>query len=189
MGVFCALLVWLAIVCVVEPKSQTTNATDTRMDELYTRLEKRGLALERTHEEAEIDTSAPAQLSKLNDTNLEERVQALEFQLSKMESQSQENVNPLLHNDTNLEERVQALEFQMENVHEDMTVIEGEISVINTEQDIQTVTAVTDDLQTSVVSLQETDAGIIEDINQLTEVDGTLDSRLSQLEVGVSDAK
>ena len=43
----------------------------------------------------------------------------------------------LMQNDTSLEERVQALEFQMENVHEDMTVIEGEISVINTEQDLQ----------------------------------------------------
>ena len=40
-------------------------------------------------------------------------------------------------NETNLEERVQALEFQMENVHEDITVIEGEITVINSEQDLQ----------------------------------------------------
>ena len=34
-----------------------------------------------------------------------------------------------------------------------------------------------------MVSLQETDAGLIEDISQLSEVDGTLDSRLSRLEV------
>ena len=45
------------------------------------------------------------------------------------------------------------------------------------------LTAVTDDLQVSVVSLQETDAGLMEDIGQPTEVDRTLDFRLSQLEV------
>ena len=45
------------------------------------------------------------------------------------------------------------------------------------------LTAVTDELQVSVTSLQETDAGLMEDIAQQSEVDGTLDSRLSQLEV------
>ena len=44
------------------------------------------------------------------------------------------------------------------------------------------LTAVTDDLQVSVVSLQETDAGLMEDIAQLDEADSNLDSRLSKLE-------
>ena len=137
--------------------------------------------------------------SQQNDRSLRDRVLALELKLAKADSQ--------LQNDTNLEERVEALEFQMEN--EDITLIEGEISVINSEQNLHhtqiqqiendinevqgglevitgtvtELTAVTDDLQASVVSLQETDAGLTEDIAQLTEAEGTLDSRLSQLEV------
>ena len=162
MGVFCFTVVFLALVCIAEPKLQSTKAEETNRDELYARLEKRVLALERAQEETKSDISTQS----------------------------------LMQNDTSLEERVQALEFQMENVHEDMTVIEGEISVINSEQDlqdtqlqiieedVQEVTAVTDDLQMSVTSLQETDAGLLEDITQLTEVDGSLDSRLSKLEVG-----
>ena len=141
--------------------------------------------------------------------DLEKRFAAMELKLANIEKEGDKSADASLLNDTNLEERVQALEFQMENVHEDITVIGGEISVINSEQDLQDtqiqqiendiveiqsglevitgtvteLTAVTDDLQTSVVSLQETDAGLTEDITQLTETDGELDSRLSQLEV------
>ena len=111
-------------------------------------------------------------------------------QLAKADSENQASVASLLLSYMNLEERVQALELQMQNVHEDITVIEGEISETNSEQDLQDtqiqqiekdineiqgglgviggtvteLTAVTDDLQTSVVSLQETDAGLTEDI-------------------------
>ena len=125
-----------------------------------------------------------------------------------IESKSEASADSLLQNDTNLEERVKALEFQMENVHEDIIVIGSEITVINSEQDFQDtqiqqiendiveiqsglevimgtvteLTAVTDDLQVSVVSLQETDAEVMEDVNQLVEADSNLDSRLSKLE-------
>ena len=125
---------------------------------------------------------------------MEKRFAALELKLANGREGGKSAIS-LLQNDTNLEERVQDLKFQMENVHEDMTVIEGEIYVINSEQDlqdtqlqiieedIQAVTAVTDDLQGSVTSLQETDVGLMEDITGLTETDGILDSRLSQLEL------
>ena len=172
-------------------------------------------------------------------------------QLAKAYSENQASVASLLLSYMNLEERVQALELQMQNVHEDITLIEGEISETNSEQDLQDtqiqqiekdineiqgglgviggtvteltavtddlqlslvllqekdaglseelsklntsvtmvtenvegLTGITDDLQVSVVTLQETDADLMEDIAQLTEGDGTLDSRLSQLEV------
>ena len=61
--------------------------------------------------------------------NLEKRFAALELKLE--HGEGGKSPESLLQNDTNLEERVKALEFQMENVHEDMTVIEGEISAIN----------------------------------------------------------
>ena len=125
-----------------------------------------------------------------------------------IESKSEASADSLLQNDTNLEERVKALEFQMENVHEDIIVIGSEITVINSEQDFQDtqiqqiendiveiqsglevimgtvteLTAVTDDLQVSVVSFQETDAEVMEDVTQLVEADSNLDSRLSKLE-------
>ena len=175
MGIFCTLPICIAIATIVEPKSQISNGEERDVHKLLVSLEKRVLALEQTPKKTENDKSVVASML----------------------------------NDTNLEERVQALEFQMENVHEDITVIDGEFSVINSEQDLQDtqiqqiendinniqggldvitgtiteLTTVTDDLQTSVVSLQETDAGLMEDVAQLTEVDGTLDSRLSRLEV------
>ena len=96
-------------------------------------------------------------------------------------------------NDTTLEERVQALEFQTENVHEDITVIEGEITVINSEQivqntQIQQIENDINEVQVAVLSLQQTDVGLTEDIVQLNEVDASLDSRLSELEVDGSFA-
>ena len=161
MGITCAFFIYLAIAGIAATKTKIRNEEETSILKMCTNLQKRVLALERAQEEKERDDSSGLSM----------------------------------FNDTNLEERVQALEFQMENVHEDMTVIEGEISVINSEQDlqdtqlqiieedVQAVTAATDDLQVSVVSLQETDAGLMDDIAQLSEVDGTLDSRLSRLEV------
>ena len=132
-------------------------------------------------------------------TNLQKRVLALERAQDEREIDISSGL--LMSNDTNLEERVQALEFQMENVHEDMTVIEGEISVINSEQDlqdtqlqiieedVQTVTAVTDDLQTSVVSLEEDVQkievdieGITGTINELTSVTNDLQSSVVSLQ-------
>ena len=175
MGIFFAVVVCIAIVGIAEPKSQNFNGEERDVHKLLASLEKRVLALEQTPKKTENDNPAGASIM----------------------------------NDTNLEERVQALEFQMENVHEDITVIGGEISVINSEQDLQDthiqqienditeiqgglevitgtvteLTAVTGDLQVSVVSLQETDAGLVQDISQLNEVDISLDSRLSGLEV------
>ena len=90
------------------------------------------------------------------DTDFEKRFAALELKLANVAKQCDKSADFL--NNTDLEERVQALEFQMENVHEDLTVIEGEISVINSEQDlqdtqlqiieedVQSVTSVTDDI-------------------------------------------
>ena len=184
MGIFCAVIVCLAIIGIAEPKSQITNEEETGIHKLYTDLEK--------------------------------RFAALELKLANVERESDKSADFLLQNDTNLEERVQALEFQMENVHEDMTVIEGEISVINSEQDlqdtqlqiveedVQSATAVTDDLQLSVVSIEENVQtievnieGITGNINELKnitddlqtsvvsleETDASLVSRLSELEV------
>ena len=114
-------------------------------------------------------------------------------QLAKAESKNQASVASLLLSYMNLEERVQALELQMENVHEDITVIEGEISETNSEQDLQDtqiqqiendineiqgglevitgtvteMTAVTDDLQLSVVSLQEKNEGLSKELSKL----------------------
>ena len=175
MGLFCAVIVCIAIATIVESKSQISNGEKRDVYKLLASLEKRVVALEQIPKNPENDNPAGASIM----------------------------------NDTTLEERVQALEFQMENVHEDITVIEGEISVINSEPDLKDtqiqhiendineiqgglevitgtiteLTAVTDDLQLSVVSLQETDVGLVQDIAQLNEVDTSFDSRLSGLEV------
>ena len=197
MGLFCTVVVCIAIATIVEPKSQISDGEERDVHKLLASLEKRVLALERAQEETERDNTERPMM--LNDVDLEERVQALEVILAKGEDKS---LASLLQNDSNLEERVEALESQME-------IVEGEISIIDAEQDLQDtqiqlnenniqdlnvdiegitgtvteLTAVTDDLQVSMVSLQETDTGLIEDIAQLTEVDETFDSRLSQLEV------
>ena len=147
---------------------------------------------------------------------LRDKVESLTASLKNLELKMAKltPADSLLQND--LEERVQALESQMGNVHEDINAIGGEISVINTEQDLQDtqiqqtendineiqgglevntgtvaeLTAVTDDLQVSVLSLQETNATLVENIDELSvelnsasDAISSLDSRVSQGEL------
>ena len=159
MDIFCIIVTCLAIVSMAEPKVPNSEGAETDIHKLYASLEKRFIALEQEQEAIRKD-------------NL-----AVHLKL----------------NDKTLEERVQALEFQMENVHEDITVIKGEITVINSEQivqytQIQQIENDINEVQVAVLSLQETDVGLTEDIVQLNEVDASLDSRLSELEVDGSFA-
>ena len=94
----------------------------------------------------------------------------------------------LEHLNENVEELSDDLQELVRTLQETDTGLSEELSKFNTSvtmvtENVEELTEVTDELLVSLVSLRETDAGLVEDIVQLTEADSNLDSRLSQLEV------
>ena len=193
MGLFCGLVVCLAIVSIDGTKSQSTNEEETDIRKLYAYVEKKFAALEHKLTNGEKENDA----SLLNDTNLEARVQALEFQME------------------NVHEDITAINTEVADLEEDteaqITIIQADISVLNSEQNLQdaqiveiensvetieidvarigeleasllevndsltsefdilseTVGELSDDLQKSVTALQNTDTELSEDISNL----------------------
>ena len=84
--------------------------------------------------------------------------------------------------ETSLTEVNDSLTSELESLKKTVDELSDDLqqSVTILQEDVDGLTVATDDL---LVSFQETDAGLMDDIAQLSEVDGTLDSRLSQLEV------
>ena len=119
----------------------------------------------------------------IQDTQLlaiENSVEAIEVDVARIE-----DVETSL---SEVNESVIAVDNELGSLTEDVTRLNHSLTTMSEDlervtEDVQELTDITDDLLVSVVSLQETDAGLMEDITQLTEIDGELDSRVSQLEV------
>ena len=87
--------------------------------------------------------------------------------------------------------RIGELETSLRNLNETVGELSDDLqkSVTTLEEtdvvteDVEGLTATTDDLLVSVVSLQETDAEVMDNIAQLIETNSNLDARLSKLEV------